>query len=245
MILNNSYSSYLNPVSFCKKPAHKLNKQREVARMLPKAPWVTQAHLDTLFSQEAFSRRVQDPDWFKYWQETGIPNTGFCYAAAEFWYFFVQPESNPMKIVFDKKIQDPKTGVSRNKTHWFLIKDNDGSVENPAKATYRWRDKVIYDPSRHQYKEEPDYSKGVGNGFMTEFPSRKACEIAVELGIISKEFAEKIPKIFRDKDNKKLNFDQKLAILKKEIIKDKTRAKKISLQHGVFPVTRPKVLSYT
>lgn len=54
-------------------------------------------------------------------------------------------------------------------------------------------------------------------GFLTEFPSKKACKIAEKLGIISKDLAQKIPKIFRDKKYLNVSFEEKLALLKKEV----------------------------
>ena len=50
------------------------------------------------------------------------------------------------------------------------------------------------------------------NLFFTEFPSRKACNIAVQLGVISKDLANKISR--RGKEYRSLSFKYKLRLLR-------------------------------
>jgi len=193
-----------------------VNKAHEVAKILPKAVDIRQEQLDKIFSDEKFAKQVLDRDWFEEWKKSGIPTTGFCYPAAEFWYFFVDSTAKPKRIDYkNAKVIDPKTGKERNETHWFLLKEPDGRQVDSRKAEYKWNGKIIYDPSRSQFKgESPGYENAINTGFMTEFPSHKACAIACRLGIISEEQAKSIPQIFRGAKNKDLTFEKKLGKLK-------------------------------
>lgn len=193
----------------------KVNKTYEVAKILPKAENITQNQLDKIFRDEKFAEKFLDDDWLEIWKKSGIPTTGFCYPATEFWYHFIDPESKPMRIDYPDIIIDPKTGKERHETHWFLVKEHDGRQVDSKKAEYEWNKKLIYDPSRTQFiDEQPGYENAIGSGLMTEFPSRKACGIASRLGIISEEQAKSISQLFRCAKYKNLTFEEKLGKLK-------------------------------
>lgn len=227
----NSFIKSTN-LSFSRKESCKINKAKQVAGVLPKAGWVTQNHLDEILSRNDVAERLfkkrEDKDWHERWKKSDTPTTGNCYAAAEFWYFFVDPESKPMRIDYEEQIKNPVTGKTRSETHYFLLKENGQKPPDPQKAEYRWRDKIVIDPSRSQYTalgEEPDYSQGKGMGFLTEFPSRKACIIAEELGIIPPDFYKKMTTIFRGQNYKSLSFEQKKQNLQRLV---KAEANKFS-----------------
>lgn len=228
--INRNYNYYPNSISFGQNRNTELNKQKEIAKILPKAPWVTQANLDKILSRQDIANKLfekkSDKDWYQRWKASNVPTTGNCYAAAEFWYFFVDPESKPMRINYKEQITNPETGKTRSETHYFLLKEIDEKPADPNKARYKWRDKIVIDPSRSQYTaigEEPDYSQGKGMGFLTEFPSRKACIIAEALGIITPDLYKKMTAIFRGQEHKNLSFTQKMNLLKREISIDKEK----------------------
>ena len=53
-------------------------------------------------------------------------------------------------------------------THWYLVQNHNGHP-------------VIIDPTVKQFRRKPDYSKGVGCGFLTKKPSKRAREMMKKL----------------------------------------------------------------
>lgn len=178
-------------------------KSSQVAQILPKMV-ISQEKLNEIFSDENLAKQVLDKDWFFEWKKAmqknpSLCSTGFCYPAVEFMYHFVDCDVQPMIIKYGEKITDPSGKKSRKQTHYFLKKNNG----------------FIYDPTVAQFEGEiPEYERGVKFGFLTEFPSQKACSIALKLGLISEDFAKKIPIIFRDKKYKNLLFEEKIELVK-------------------------------
>lgn len=86
---------------------------------------------------------------------------GNCYAASEALYHILGGKKagwKPMRFRFcgpNKKVD----------THWFL-KHTSG---------------LILDPSKRQFKSEPNYKNGIGSGFLTKGPSKKAQHLIKEL----------------------------------------------------------------
>ena len=203
-------------------PSH--TKAYYVAQVLPKVR-VEQRQLDEIFSDDAFAKKVLDRDWYNQWkiamsQKAPLPTTGFCYPAAEFFYYFVDHNTQPMLLKSDDIITDPKTGKSRGETHYFLMKEDTLKTADANFAEYKVGNNIIYDPTRSQFgKDIPEYNGAKKTGFLTEFPSKKACQIAEKLGIISKDLAKTMPKIFRDKKYLNLSFEDKLALLKSVVKK--------------------------
>ena len=186
-----------------KEGKYNTKKSFQVAQILPKMKSVNQQQLDEIFADEKFAKKVLDNDWYCEWQKAmklkkPLPTTGFCYPAAEFFYHFVDCDTQPMTIRYTEKVINNKTGKKRNQTHYFLLKENG----------------IIYDPTKSQYgKETPKYKNATKFGFLTEFPSKKACAIAVKLKVITEDIAKKIPEIFRGKRFLNLAFEKKLKLL--------------------------------
>lgn len=182
-------------------------KSHQVANILPKCS-VTQEQLNEIFSDEKLAQKILDKDWLYAWRDAikkdkSLCSTGYCYPATEFYYYFVNCNTQPMIIKCNDNIINPDTGRTRKQTHYFL-KGSDGR---------------IYDPTKAQYGEEViEYKKAMKFGFLTEFPSKRACAIAVKLGVISEDFAQEMPEIFRGKKYQKISFDEKLTLLKKALI---------------------------
>ena len=82
---------------------------------------------------------------------------GNCYAASEALYHILGGKKagwKPMRF----PLEGPDTKMD---THWFL-KHSSG---------------LIIDPSVRQFKSKPDYSGGIGSGFLTKKPSRRARQL--------------------------------------------------------------------
>lgn len=64
-------------------------------------------------------------------------------------------------------------------THWYLVRTV--RVRSPAglplRGVWEMTKEVVIDPTSSQFKTPPDYSKGVGAGFMTKGPSKRAREM--------------------------------------------------------------------
>ena len=60
----------------------------------------------------------------------------------------------------------PKHLRHEDDTHWFLYNRNSGQ---------------LLDPTVSQFRAAPDYTKGVGSGFLTREPSRRAAELMEKL----------------------------------------------------------------
>lgn len=194
-------------------------KAFKVASILPKAV-VTQAQINKIFSDKEFVKEMlKDSGWFIRWQKAikkdkNLCTTGLCYPTSDFWYHFVDPNTRPMMIKYEKKLKNPKNGKMENVLHFFLKKDGYFKKVDAAKAEYIYNGSFIYDPTRTQYgKGIPAYRKAIGRDFLTVFPSKRACKIAVKLGIINNEFAQGIAKIFKQGNN--LSFEERLELLKK------------------------------
>lgn len=211
----------------------RVHKACQVAQILPKGRGLTQADLDKVYAREDVARIVQDKDWYQAWHDTVYPkqpgqkpgpaSTGYCYPGAEFWYFFVDPDTKLHRISYDSTITNPQTGEARKRTHYFLTKETaPPHPPDPDKCEYKDNGRFLYDVTRSQYKKVPPYNQGVGAGFLTEFPSKKACTIAVALGLISPELADAIPRIFRSRETRHLPFEAKLALLKTAVEKDQS-----------------------
>lgn len=70
-------------------------------------------------------------------------------------------------------------------THWYLVKRFPfPPVEGTSLTKMKiWQivGSVIIDPTASQFKTPPDYSKGVGAGFLTKKPSKRAREMMKKL----------------------------------------------------------------
>lgn len=56
-------------------------------------------------------------------------------------------------------------------THWYLVRYPDEWNGHP----------LIIDPTVSQFKKKPDYSKGIGSGFLTKKPSKRAKKLMKKL----------------------------------------------------------------
>lgn len=152
--------------------------------LLPKRPSLTQDELDAILREmgtDYLSTKYKTN--YTPWTKE-IPTTGYCYTVTEFAHYFVDSNTKACVISYDD-----------DTTHWFLVKPNGDKI----------------DFSLPQFKgEDPMYEKAKCSGFCTDFPSKRACEIAVRLGIITRETATKIPQFvqqLRSANNKQDQLD--------------------------------------
>lgn len=68
-------------------------------------------------------------------------------------------------------------------THWYLVKTVYATAPAglPLRGVWEVEKRVIIDPTKSQFKIPPDYSKGVGCGFLTKGPSKRARELMERL----------------------------------------------------------------
>lgn len=61
-------------------------------------------------------------------------------------------------------------------SHWYLVRKVTARVPAglPLRGVWEVEKDVIIDPTASQFKTTPDYSKGVGCGFLTKGPSKRA-----------------------------------------------------------------------
>jgi hypothetical protein len=107
--------------------------------------------------------------------EDATDSWGCCYVAAEAVAALVGRDTvTPMTVAQWVKVHPRITGPKGiplcnqedRLTHWFLVDKLTGD---------------ILDPTEDQFETLPDYDKGVGRGFLTKNPSRRAREILSEL----------------------------------------------------------------
>lgn len=60
-------------------------------------------------------------------------------------------------------------------THWYLVLRHHNNPYGGISA------QLVIDPTASQFKTPPDYSKGVGAGFLTKGPSKRAREMMERL----------------------------------------------------------------
>jgi len=82
----------------------------------------------------------------KPWKGSRNRFSGHCYVACEALYHLTEGKLRPYFIRHN------------NEPHWFL-KDSNGKV---------------IDPTKDQFKDTVDYSKGIAKGFLTKAPSKRA-----------------------------------------------------------------------
>lgn len=101
------------------------------------------------------AKKLLTPRWRAENEAHGAPpSTGFCYIAAEAAYHLLQNERP--KGMCASYLEDGKPS-----THWWILLKNG----------------TIFDPTASQYTglgESPPYHLGVGKGFLTSKPSKRA-----------------------------------------------------------------------
>lgn len=178
-----------------KNKEYKSEIKRLMGDLLPKRPDLRQEELDNALRSmgEKFLKKEYRENYTKWTKE--IPTTGFCYTVTEFAHYFVNSNTKEYVIKYND-----------GTTHWFLEKPDGKKI----------------DFSLSQFRgEDPEYHRARRGAFMTNFPSKRACEIAVRLGIISRETANQIPKIAAklkkttDKEEEKVIIRELKGILNK------------------------------
>ena len=98
---------------------------------------------------ESLSDDLRRPPW------RGSPNplAGHCYVASEAAWHLLGAASSGWRPTFIKH-----RGVS----HWYLMNKDSGE---------------ILDITASQFDEDPDYSSGIGKGFLTKSPSKRALKL--------------------------------------------------------------------
>lgn len=178
------------------KSNYEINIQQTLRDLLPKAPDLTQDQVDDALRSmgNKFLKGVYKTDYSPWSPE--IPTVGYCYIVTEFAHYFVDPDTKAFHIKYDD-----------NTTHWFLEKPNGKKI----------------DFTLTQFKgEDPEYERAVAGGFLTNFPSKRACEIAIRLGMISREAAEQIPKLVTKLNNVKNKEEETAAIAEFKSILNKS-----------------------
>jgi hypothetical protein len=64
-------------------------------------------------------------------------------------------------------------------THWYLVKTVYARAPAglPLRGSWEVEKRIIIDPTVSQFKTRPDYDSGVGCGFLTKGPSKRAREM--------------------------------------------------------------------
>jgi len=179
-------SLYSDKISFSALKKNKQGYETDIIKIfssiLPKKPNLTQKDLNNVLI--TMNKDFLKGKYKDEWTKEN-PTKGYCYAVTEFIHYFVNPNTRPYCISYDN-----------GTTHWFL------------KNT----DNEIIDFTSEQFKgQTPEYDKARPNGFLTDYPSKRACEIAVRLGIISREAANEISKVQKKLRNAK-NKQEELQI---------------------------------
>lgn len=156
------------------KYAHEIDVIEIFNKILPKKPYLSQKELNTVLT--SMGKDFLKENYKNNWTKEN-PTLGYCYAVTEFIHYFVDSNTQPFCLSFDD-----------GSTHWFLKKANGNKI----------------DFTRDQFTQKPlEYNKAKPKGFLTDFPSKRACEIAVRFGIISREAANAIPLFQRELRNSK------------------------------------------
>jgi len=102
--------------------------------------------------QAALTDDLRRPPW------RGSPNSmaGHCYVACEALYHLLGGKETGWKPCFIRHEESP---------HWFL-KNASGTV---------------LDPTASQFSSPPDYAQGIGKGFLTKKPSKRAKKVLEKL----------------------------------------------------------------
>ncbi len=122
--------------------------------------WIAQRRIRNVVAEvrTQLGPSVLRPDWRKRRPADAVASWGCCYVAAEAVYHALGGPASGLRPTFVRVGETP---------HWYLTAD-DGSV---------------IDPTADQFASPPDYSAGVGKGFLTREPSARARLVLQKAGL--------------------------------------------------------------